>query len=123
MFYEDLSRYTYADAGEVFSDHVDGMRFVSFRPAYERLNVGWLESGHRWTAGPAPQAFTDGLQAILESQEVNAKLGLHECDLCPASLPDSHPWYTPGRDNCARAKEPVRFAFREPPARFSQLHS
>ncbi|MEV5478973.1 hypothetical protein AB0L66_42660 [Streptomyces sp. NPDC052207] len=104
MFYEDLSRYTYADAGEVFSDHVDGMRFVSFRPAYERLNVGWLESGHRWTAGPAPQAFTDGLQAILEAQQVNAKLGLHECDLCPASLPDSHPWYMP-RPGQLRASE------------------
>lgn len=95
MFYEDLSPYGYADAGEMFVDLVDGMRFVSFRPACERLNVGWLEASHRWTAGPAPRAFTDRLLAILEAQQVNEMLGLHECDLCPAPLPDSHPWYVP----------------------------
>ncbi|MCZ0990755.1 hypothetical protein [Streptomyces diastatochromogenes] len=95
MFYEDLSPYAYWDEGDQFSDVTDGMRFVSFRPLYARLNVGWLEAGRPWSSGPAPQDFTDRLLAILGAQEVNAMLGLHACDLCATPLPDSHPWYVP----------------------------
>ncbi|MGW2821956.1 hypothetical protein ACWC24_13225 [Streptomyces sp. NPDC001443] len=45
MFYEDLSTYAYTDGDDTFSDLATGVRFVSFRPAYERLDVGWLEAG------------------------------------------------------------------------------
>ncbi|MGW0604988.1 DUF7919 family protein [Streptomyces sp. NPDC002640] len=95
MFYEDFSPYTYWDEGDEFSDLTDGMRFVSFQPTYIRLNIGWLAAGHRWANGPAYEDFTDRLLAVLDAQQVNAMLGLHECDLCPTSLPDSHPWYVP----------------------------
>ncbi|MGW0704864.1 DUF7919 family protein [Streptomyces sp. NPDC002643] len=97
MFYEDLSPYAYRDEGDEFSDLTDGMRFVGFQPAYVRLNIGWLQAGHRWMNGPAPEDFTDRLLAILDAQQVNATLGLHTCDLCPTPLPDAHPWYTPRR--------------------------
>ncbi|MFD7408619.1 hypothetical protein ACFV7R_39620 [Streptomyces sp. NPDC059866] len=99
MFYEDLSPYAYGDEGDAFSDLTDGMRFVSFQPDYERLNIGWLESGRPWTSGPAPEGFIGRLLAIVDAQQVNATLGLHECDLCPAPLPDSHPWYVPRAGN------------------------
>ncbi|MFE6782041.1 hypothetical protein ACFVFF_07250 [Streptomyces sp. NPDC057680] len=95
MFYADLSPYDYSDEGETFTDVTDGMRFVAFQPAYERLNIGWLEAGFSWTSGQASQDFGRRLLAVIDAQQVNAMLGLHECDLCPTSLPDTHPWYTP----------------------------
>ncbi|MGW3624275.1 DUF7919 family protein [Streptomyces sp. NPDC000880] len=96
MFYEDLSRYSYADDGDIFTDRTThGMRFVSFQPAYERINVGWLATEYPWTAGPAPTGFIDKLLAVLDAQEVNGMLGLHDCDLCPQLLDDSRQWFTP----------------------------
>lgn len=71
------------------------MRFVNFQPAYERLNIGWLETDRAWTSSPTPKDFTDRLLAILDAQQVNAMMGLHQCNLCPTPLRDSHPWYTP----------------------------
>ncbi|MGX1544627.1 DUF7919 family protein [Streptomyces adustus] len=95
MFYEDLSAYAYSDADDIFGDPTTGVRFVSFRPAYERLNVGWLEAGRPWTRGRGPEGFTDKLLEILAAQQVNEMLGLHCCDLCGAAPFDSHPWFTP----------------------------
>ncbi|MBA2811778.1 hypothetical protein E0500_031780 [Streptomyces sp. KM273126] len=90
MFYEDLSTYSYSDDGDIFTDCTTGMRFVSFQPAYERLNVGWLEAARPWTQGTAPDGFTDKLLEILAAQEVNSMLGLHYCGLCPTLLDGSH---------------------------------
>ncbi|MFF3013426.1 hypothetical protein [Streptomyces sp. NPDC057939] len=95
MFYEDMSPYTYAGDEDTFSDADDPLRDVCFRPAYERLNIGWLSAEHPWPSGPAPTGFVDRLLTILESQQVNAMLGLHDCDLCTEPLPFSHPWYEP----------------------------
>ncbi|MFD8518609.1 hypothetical protein ACFV2D_01100 [Streptomyces capillispiralis] len=95
MFFEDLGRYPHRDGDDTFTDLTDGMRSVGFRPDYARLTVGWPAAGHRWTTGPAPAGFTDRLAAVLDAQQVNAVLGLHECALCPTPLPDAHPWYTP----------------------------
>ncbi|NYV74715.1 hypothetical protein [Streptomyces sp. UH6] len=94
MFHDDLSRYAGA-ADEVFGDLTDGMRFVRFRPAYDRLNVGWLDGSRPWPAGEAPAGFTRRLLEIVDAQRVNQVLGLHECGLCPASLPAADPWYVP----------------------------
>ncbi|MEV6678811.1 hypothetical protein AB0N09_18425 [Streptomyces erythrochromogenes] len=95
MFYEDLSPYAYTDDGDVFYDPTDVMRFVAFRPDYARLNIGWLDGDRRWPRGPVPEAFGDRLQAVLGAQQVNVMMGLHDCDLCPTAIPDSHPWYEP----------------------------
>lgn len=94
MFYEDLSPYSYASE-ESFSDLSTGMRFVSFRPGYERINVGWLAAVHPWMAGSPPTGFTDKLLAILEAQAVNQVLGLHDCDLCPPMPAGEEPPRTP----------------------------
>ncbi|MFF4569787.1 hypothetical protein [Streptomyces sp. NPDC001410] len=94
VFYEDLSAYSYSDDGDKFTDCTTGVRFVSFQPAYERLNVGWLEAAQPWTQGPVSDGFTDKLLKILAVQEVNGTLGLHHCDFCPG-LDDSNPWFTP----------------------------
>ncbi|ROQ93735.1 hypothetical protein EDE04_0138 [Streptomyces sp. 2132.2] len=95
MFYADLSSYTYWDEGEEFTDLTDGMRSVRFQPVYERFNIGWLEAGLSWTSGEAPREFGRRLLAVIDAQQVNVMSGLHECDLCPTPLPDSHPWYSP----------------------------
>ena len=99
MFFEDLSVYAYQAGGDTFFDLNDGMRFVSFQPTYRRLNIGWLEADHAWARGQVPEPFTDRLVAILGSQQVNQMMGLHACDLCPAPLPDTHPWYEPRPGN------------------------
>ncbi|MEU6164881.1 hypothetical protein [Streptomyces tanashiensis] len=95
MFYADLSPYDYGDEGDIFTDLTDGLRFVNFQPVYERLNIAWLEAGRTWTNGQAPREFVRRLLAVIDAQQVNVMLGLHECDLCPTPIPDSHPWYTP----------------------------
>ncbi|MEU2080076.1 hypothetical protein [Streptomyces sp. NPDC013489] len=95
MFYADLTPYGYWNEGEEFTDVADGMRYVAFQPVYERLNIGWLEAGLSWTSGQASQDFGRRLLAVVDAQHVNVMLGLHECDLCPTPLPDTHPWYMP----------------------------
>ncbi|MFD5572934.1 hypothetical protein [Streptomyces cadmiisoli] len=40
MFFADLSPYVYSNQGDEFTDRTDGLRFVSFQPAYGRLNIG-----------------------------------------------------------------------------------
>ncbi|MFB6837415.1 hypothetical protein [Streptomyces sp. NPDC056361] len=97
MFYDDLSLYAYciAEDGDVFTEGGPGVRFVTVRDAYRRLNVGWLEAGRPWAAGPVPEEFTSKLLTVLEEQAVNQALGLHECDLCPELLDDARPWYEP----------------------------
>ncbi|MFD8639531.1 hypothetical protein ACFV14_04390 [Streptomyces zaomyceticus] len=97
MYYDDLSPYAYfaPEEGDNFTEVETGTRFVTARCAYQRLNVGWLESGRPWTSGPAPAAFTSELLTVLKAQAVNGTLGLHECDLCAEPLDDAHPWYVP----------------------------
>ncbi|MCX2179948.1 hypothetical protein KV205_05300 [Streptomyces sp. SKN60] len=97
MFYADLSPYAYlpAEDGDVFTEAGAGLRFVTVRNAYRRLNVGWLESGQPWTTGSASADFVSKLLAVLDGQGVNQALGLHECDLCPVPLDASRPWYEP----------------------------
>ncbi|MFE1907629.1 hypothetical protein ACFW96_28720 [Streptomyces gardneri] len=110
MYYADLSPYAYCDGGEEFTDLTDGMRFVSFQPVYERFNIGWLEAGHTWTSSQAPRGFARRLLAVLDAQLVNATLGLHECDLCPTPIPDSHPWYVarPGNLRASAGTSEIR---------------
>ncbi|MFB7180360.1 hypothetical protein ACFCYI_21990 [Streptomyces sp. NPDC056257] len=97
MFYEDLSPYDYYH-DESFGEVSSGVRFVSYEPAYERVNIGWLADGHPWPSGPVPADFTDKLLAVLVAQPVNEMLGLHECDLCPP-LPN-------GGEHAARTPRP-----------------
>ncbi|MFF0476442.1 hypothetical protein [Streptomyces sp. NPDC004284] len=108
MYYDDPSPYAYltAEDGDVFTEVGTGLRFVTVRDAYRRLNIGWLETGRPWPAGPAPSEFTPKLLTVLETQAVNEALGLHECDLCPEPLDDARPWHEPRRGTGAPA--PVR---------------
>lgn len=46
------------------------------------LNVGWLEPGHPFPTGPAPEAFLARL-AELEEAAVNRTRGPHPCGFCP----------------------------------------
>ncbi|MFF4232407.1 hypothetical protein [Streptomyces sp. NPDC001820] len=82
MFYEDLTPYVYLDI-DYFEDRESGFYGLSYRPAYTRLNVGWLEVGRPYPIGPVPPAFTEKLEAVQAVQWMNVCLGLHECDLCP----------------------------------------
>lgn len=85
MFYEDLTAYDYQVEDE-FGDS-DGFRSLSYRPAYTRLNVGWLEADRPYPTGPVPVAFTEKLKAVQAVQWMNVCLGQHECDLCPPEDP------------------------------------
>ncbi|MCF3133841.1 DUF7919 family protein [Streptomyces olivochromogenes] len=83
MFYEDLSEYDYLD-NDSFTDMESGFHGLWYRPAYARLNIGWLEAGKPFTAGVVPAAFMEKLNAVQRVQWMNVCLGVHECDLCPA---------------------------------------
>ncbi|MET9146300.1 hypothetical protein [Streptomyces sp. NPDC004042] len=82
MFYEDLSTYAYLDH-DAFTDRESGFHALWYRPAYARLNVGWLEAGRPYPTGAVPPGFVDKLRAVREIQWMNVCLGVHECDLCP----------------------------------------
>ena len=56
VFYEDLSPYEYLD-DDTFTDRESGFYGLSYRPAYTRLNIGWLEAGKPYSAGTVPTAF------------------------------------------------------------------
>ncbi|MGO4418858.1 hypothetical protein AB4Z54_08880 [Streptomyces sp. MCAF7] len=91
--------YVVTQDGDVFIEVSTGVRFVTVRGAYQRLNVGWLEAGWPWTAGPAPSGFVPKLLTVLEELAANQALGVHECDLCSVPLVDAQPWSAPpGRD-------------------------
>ncbi|SFK49543.1 hypothetical protein [Streptomyces pini] len=82
MFYEDLSEYTYQEE-DAFTDRESGFHALWYRPAYTRLNIGWLEVGRPYPLGTVPEAFTERLRAVQDVQRMNVCLGTHECDLCP----------------------------------------
>ncbi|WP_416873889.1 hypothetical protein [Kitasatospora sp. SC0581] len=82
MFYEDLTEYTY-NAKDYFDEPEPGFRALWYRPAYTRLNVGWLEAGQPYPTGKVPAEFTAKLRAVQQVQWMNVCLGLHDCDLCP----------------------------------------
>ncbi|MFH8220440.1 hypothetical protein ACH4C2_19110 [Streptomyces sp. NPDC018057] len=84
MFYEDLSAYAYLDH-DAFTDRESGFHALWYRPAYARLNVGWLEAGRPYPTGAVPPGFVDRLRAVQEVQWMNVCLGVHACDLCPAA--------------------------------------
>jgi hypothetical protein len=44
----DLSPYTYYDTDIIET----GDGWVTYRPRYERLNVGWLDAPHDFITGP-----------------------------------------------------------------------
>lgn len=82
VFYEDLSEYDYRDEDE-FTDRESGFFALWYRPAYTRLNIGWLEAGKPYSTETVPAVFVEKLKAVQEVQWMNVCLGVHECDLCP----------------------------------------
>lgn len=74
--------YDYQD-GNSFTDRESGFYGLWYRPAYTRLNIGWLEADKPYPAGAVPTAFVEKLRAVQEVQWRNVCLGLHACDLCP----------------------------------------
>ncbi|MET9374921.1 hypothetical protein ABZX98_12325 [Streptomyces sp. NPDC002992] len=82
MFYADLSQYDYQDE-DAFTDRESGFYALWYRPAYIRLNIGWLEAGKPYSTGTVPAVFMKKLKAVQEIQWMNVCLGVHECDLCP----------------------------------------
>ncbi|MFD5659511.1 DUF7919 family protein [Streptomyces hirsutus] len=82
VFYEDLSEYGYQDE-DAFTDGESGFYALWYRPAYRRLNIGWLEAGRPYPTGAVPAAFVEKLKVVQKVQWMNICLGQHECDLCP----------------------------------------
>ncbi|MEV7389684.1 hypothetical protein [Streptomyces sp. NPDC091215] len=81
MFYEDLSEYDYLD-NDSFTDLESGFYALWYRPAYTRLNIGWLEVGKPYSTGTVSTAFVEQLKAVQKVQWMNVCLGVHRCDLC-----------------------------------------
>jgi hypothetical protein len=75
----DLSPYTYYDTDVIGTD--DG--WVTYRPGYERLNVGWLDAPHDFTRGPTPSWLPDALLDIIAGPRINSMRGFHVCTFCP----------------------------------------
>ncbi|SEO35201.1 DUF7919 family protein [Actinacidiphila rubida] len=82
MFFVDLTAYEY-QAEDSFTDRESGFYALWYRPAYARLNVGWLAAGRPYPPGPVPAGFVEKLDLLLGIQWMNQCLGKHECDLCP----------------------------------------
>ncbi|WP_251054954.1 hypothetical protein [Streptomyces sp. ISL-66] len=74
MFYEDLSEYDYQDE-DAFTDRESGVYALWYRPAYTRLNIGWLEVSKPYSTGTAPTVFVEKLKAVEEVQRLNVCLG------------------------------------------------
>jgi hypothetical protein len=81
VFYEDLTQYDYQDE-DSFMDRESGFYGLWYRPAYTRLNIGWLEAGKPYSTGTVPTVFVEKLKAVQEVQWMNVCLGVHACDLC-----------------------------------------
>ncbi|MER5569509.1 hypothetical protein ABT083_25330 [Streptomyces goshikiensis] len=89
MFYEDLSEYTYQHE-DAFGDR-ESFHELWYRPAYPRLNIGWLETGRPYSTGRLSTAFVEKLKAVQKVQRMNVCLGVHECGLCPeTSAPEGN---------------------------------
>src|SRR5262245_43581448 len=63
VFYADLTEYDYLD-DDVFIDQESGFYGLRYRPAYPRLNVGWLQAGKPYPTGTVPAAFAEKLTAV-----------------------------------------------------------
>ena len=75
VFYEDLSEYDHLD-DDTFTDPESGFYGTWYRPAYTRLNVGWLEAGEPYPTGPVPDGFVEKLKAVQRVQWMNVCLGV-----------------------------------------------
>src|SRR5690349_2402775 len=75
----DLSPYTYYGTDIIETD--DG--WVTYRPGYERLNVGWLDAPHAFAQGPTPPWLPDALLDIIAGPRIYSMRGFHQCTFCP----------------------------------------
>ena len=82
--FEDLSPYAYFDEVTFRT----GYGWITYRPGYPELNVGWLDAPHDFPTGPVPPWFPDALLDIVAGNPVNLARGFHRCTLCPGSLID-----------------------------------
>lgn len=73
--------YDYQD-DDTFTHRESGFHGLSHRPAYTRLNVGWLEVGRPYAKGVVPAVFVEKLEAVRRVQWMNVCLGVQACDLC-----------------------------------------
>jgi hypothetical protein len=76
VHYEDLTPYAYAP----------DPRHDSAEPP---LNVGWLENGHAFPTGPAPEGLVAALLKRCQAP-TNLMRGIHFCDLCERLEPDGY---------------------------------
>ncbi|MFI5911599.1 hypothetical protein [Dactylosporangium sp. NPDC051541] len=83
-YFPDLSAYTYLHEDIVG----EGRGRISYRPRYERRNVGWLDAAHPFERGAVPEGFADALRGIIGNPTVNQTRGFHECELCPPGAED-----------------------------------
>ncbi|BCB74762.1 hypothetical protein GCM10022251_78920 [Phytohabitans flavus] len=86
-FFEDLSAHQYRDM-DVISFN---WGWLSFRPRYDRINVGWLDAPHPFEQGPIPDGFAAALLDIIAGPRTNVMRGYHDCSFCPQRSMSSIP--------------------------------
>ena len=91
-YYEDLSAYEYQEIDVI---RLDWGR-LRFRPGYDRINVGWLDTPHAFTQGATPSTVLDALWEIVAGSDINVMRGFHRCSFCPRGSTDSMIWTGPG---------------------------
>jgi hypothetical protein len=79
-YFEDLTSYTYDDEEIISLGH----EFVTVRPQYTRLNVGWLDPAHDIPRGPVPSQFLSALLEIVAGPHTNVMRGFQPCLLSRA---------------------------------------
>ncbi|GAA2351859.1 hypothetical protein [Dactylosporangium salmoneum] len=83
-YFADLTPYAYFHSDEDDEDIVwREWGELSYRPRYERLNIGWLDASHPFDRGPVPAWFAGALLDIIDGPPVNETRGLHGCEFCP----------------------------------------
>ncbi len=78
--FADLSPYAYYDNDIIESD----TGWVTYRPRYDRVNIGWLDAPHDFATRPTPHWLPDALLDIIAGPSVNTMRGFHRCTLCPS---------------------------------------
>jgi hypothetical protein len=93
--FDDLSTYTYSDDDVIERE----WGWLRFPPAYERLNIGWLDRPHTFEQGPTPTWLADALEAIAADPRINVMRGFHVCSFCPepTAAMDHYEIRVPGR--------------------------
>jgi hypothetical protein len=88
-YFADLTPYAYGHSDQDIIWYDDGT--LTYRPQYERRNIGWLDPSQPFDQGPVPDWFADALLNVIRNPTVNLSRGVHDCEFCPPGTAITYP--------------------------------